>query len=331
MSFRSDSTSELITTRGEPPSCSRCNERPTIIYKKYSGERLCKRCFVESFELRVYRTITRYKMFRVDDRILVAVSGGKDSLSLLHVLSKLEARFPKSELLAVTIDEGISGYREEAVEIARRFCRQLGVEHHVFTFKELYNCTMEDVVAKGYAKSIGLKACSICGVLRRHALNLAARLLGATVIATAHTLDDVVQTYFMNLLRGDKLDVTLCERREGNGVIPRVSPFKLTPQNEVVLYAYLNKIPFQEVPCPNASSSQRELVRNFLSKFEDTYPGSLFTALRAIEELITNQVSSKEGQRTCDLCGQPSSRAVCRACEIVEVIGLVTNVQYRAT
>jgi tRNA(Ile)-lysidine synthase TilS/MesJ len=77
-------------------------------------------------------------MLKYDDRIAVAVSGGKDSVSLLHILAKSERKFPKASLVAVTVDEGIKGYRDEALKIAANDCRKLSVEHHVVSFKKLY-------------------------------------------------------------------------------------------------------------------------------------------------------------------------------------------------
>ncbi|MCS7143035.1 MAG: TIGR00269 family protein [Aigarchaeota archaeon] len=296
--------------------CSRCEGEPPVTHRRYSGESLCRSCFVESFVKRVYKTIYRYKMFKEDDTIMVAVSGGKDSLSLLKVLSEVERRFDRVRLISVTIDEGIRGYRDESLEVAGNFSRSLGIEHHVLSLKELYGHSVDEVIDGGLHRTLNLKACSVCGVLRRQALDKAAKLLGATVIATAHTLDDIVQTYIMNLLRGDRPTTPLSERRGGEGVVPRVSPFKLTPQDEVVLYAYLNKIPFQEVPCPHSSSSQREPIKEFLSRFEATYPGTLYTALRTIEEMIAISGRENRDMRTCERCGHPTSRRLCRACEI---------------
>lgn len=98
---------------------------------------LCKRCFTQSVEEKTRATIAKYQMFRFDDRIAVAVSGGKDSVSLLHVLAKIELRHPKARLVAVTVDEGIRGYRDEALKIAAENCEKLDVEHRVVSFKEL--------------------------------------------------------------------------------------------------------------------------------------------------------------------------------------------------
>lgn len=288
-----------------------------VYLRPYSGERLCKGCFIETFERRVYKTIVSYGLLRENDRIAVAVSGGKDSLALLRVLRKIEGRFPHAELVAITIDEGIPGYRDESIDIATRYCRGLGVEHHVLSFKQLFDATIQEAVEYGYTGRMGLKPCSLCGVFRRKALNIAAREIGATVIATAHTLDDIVQTYLLNILRGDPPHAPLGVRRRHDGpFVPRVSPFRLTPEEDVVMYSYLCGIPLQSTPCPYASDSQRDAIRSFLTGFEQSYPGSLYTALHYIEgKLMAREEIGGEGG-TCKLCGEPSSREICRACEL---------------
>src|SRR5450830_187563 len=94
--------------------CTVCKNRESFFQRKYSGERLCRKCFTQSIEAKVRATITKYHMLNFDDRLAVAVSGGKDSLSLLYILAKLKRYRPKASLVAVTVDEGISGYRAEA-------------------------------------------------------------------------------------------------------------------------------------------------------------------------------------------------------------------------
>jgi uncharacterized protein (TIGR00269 family) len=127
----------------------------------------------------------------------------------------------------------------------------------------------------------------------------------------------------MNILRGDLNHNALGIRREGEGVIPRVSPFRLTPQWEVILYAYYNGIPMQEVECPYGHASQRALIRSFLTEFEERFPGSLYAALMAIEGRLLSSQSGKEGiaeEGRCRFCGSLTFREVCRSCELISQI-----------
>ena len=127
-------------------------------------------------------------MFSPADHIAVAVSGGKDSLTMLMILKKLSAKFTQTKITAVTVDEGIAGYREEAVDLAKEYCDKLDVDHEIVSFKELYGDGLDDFL-KG--KTERMTACSYCGVFRRKAINIGAKRVGATKIATAHNLDDV--------------------------------------------------------------------------------------------------------------------------------------------
>ena len=296
--------------------CSSCGRRTPIYYRRYSGVRLCLTCFKEDFVKRVRRTISRYELLRYDDRILVAVSGGKDSLALLKVLYEIERDFPKSELLAALIDEGIDSYRLDGLRISREVANTLNIELHEFSFKDLYGFTLSEVVESGIAEKLKLHPCTICGVLRRKALITAARRLGATVIATAHTLEDVAQTYLLNLLRGEKNMRPIGLRREAENIIPRVAPLRLTPQREVALYAYLEGIPFQLRSCPYTHESMRDEIRNFLTLYDYRYPGSLYAFLSTFERILEKIPQPAEVNR-CEMCGEPTDRRICRACEIV--------------
>ena len=176
----------------------------------------------------------------------MAVSGGKDSLALLHILSKLKKYRPKTILTAVTVDEGIVGYRDEALEIAAQTCKRLEIPHHVVSFKELYGFSLDEIVAR--ARSRGeteLTACAYCGVLRRKAINAGARKVGANKVATAHTLDDEVQTDLMNIFHGDIMRLAK-EKPVTVEVHPllvqKIKPFCEIPENESALYAYVKKI-----------------------------------------------------------------------------------------
>ena len=296
--------------------CSSCGRRTPIYFRRYSGVRLCLTCFKEDFVKRVRRTISRYELLRYDDRILVAVSGGKDSLALLKVLYEIERDFPKSELLAALIDEGIDSYRLDCLRFSREVANTLNIELHEFSFKDLYGFTLSEVVESGIAEKLKLHPCTICGVLRRKALITAARRLGATVIATAHTLEDVAQTYLLNLLRGEKNMRPIGLRREAENIIPRVAPLRLTPQREVALYAYLEGIPFQLRSCPYTHESMRDEIRNFLTLYDYRYPGSLYAFLSTFERILEKIPQPAEVNR-CEICGEPTDRRICRACEIV--------------
>ena len=307
--------------------CSVCKRRDAFFFRPYSGEKLCKKCFLESIEAKVRTTIAKYKMFNFDDRIAVAVSGGKDSVSLLHVLTKMERLHPEASLVAVTVDEGIKGYRDEALEIAAANLQKLGIEHHVVSFKDLYGFTLDEIVARVRLKGgRELTPCAYCGVLRRRALNVAARDVGADKIATAHTLDDEVQTILMNIFRGDILRLAK-EKPVTDDVHPRfvqkVKPFCEIPEKESALYAYVKNVRFQDTPCPYASEALRNDVRLMFNRMEEKHAGTKFTVFKSIERIrpALDEIVKKDDLRDCVECGEPASSGLCRTCEMLRHIG----------
>jgi uncharacterized protein (TIGR00269 family) len=262
-------------------------------------------------------------MIKFDDHLAVAVSGGKDSLSILHILAKLRRSRPKTSLTAVTVDEGIRGYRDEALEIAASNCKKLEIPHHIVSFKELYGFTLDEIICRARQKGqTELTACAYCGVLRRKAINTGARQVKATKIATGHTLDDEVQTVLMNIFRGDIARLAK-EKPVTSEVhlmfVQKIKPFCEIPEKESALYAYVKKIAFQDTPCPYASEALRNDIRGMLNRMEEKHAGTKFTVSKAMERLrpaleITTQ---KDNFKTCAECGEPSALDLCKCCEML--------------
>ena len=301
----------------KPPLCTTCGSDVAVYHRPYSGEKLCKSCFIESIEERVRKAICRYDMFEPDDRIAVAVSGGKDSLTLLRILHKIEQRFPKSELIAVSVDEGLGEYRTEALERASRLCRKLGVEHVVRSFKQVFGYTVEE----GAELDEELGPCTYCGVFRRRVLNVVARELGADKLVTGHNLDDVAQTILMNLIRGNLLEFVRFGLDEAPHptLVRRVKPLMLVPEREVAFYAYLTGICFQRRTCPYFTLGFRNEVRNTLNRLEVMHPGIKFSILRGFERLRDALGERlKPSLRECKKCGEPTTGEVCQVCRLLE-------------
>ncbi len=303
--------------------CSLCG-RKAFYRRRYSGEVFCRTCYPEAFERRVQETITSKKMLRPTERLAVGVSGGKDSISLLHILFHLEKRFPAVQLVAVTIDEGIQGYRNEAIDIASSYAKRHGIEHYVLSFSSLYGHTLDRIAAR--ASELGQDTvCAYCGILRRKALNVAARNVAATKLATAHNLDDEAQSLLMSLLRGSVNELRQSERT-AKGTVPRVKPFMTSPEKEIALYAYLKRLRFQSVQCPYVHTSMRNEVRSFLDNIEEEHSGMKFNVPRTFEKLLSPVIHDRTTSK-CRSCGEPTMRQYCRACEVLENLGLAKNAQ----
>ena len=177
--------------------CQRCG-KSAVIYQKYSNAHLCKSHFIEDVERKIKRDIRKFKMIGRGEKIAVALSGGKDSISLLYVLHKVFKNRPDLEFMAITIDEGIKGYRAHTLEHAIRLTGELGISHIIRSFEDEFKTSLDALTLKKENA-----ACTLCGVLRKNILNKTARELGADKIAIGHNLDDESQTILMNYLRGD--------------------------------------------------------------------------------------------------------------------------------
>jgi uncharacterized protein (TIGR00269 family) len=308
--------------------CTLCGRKDAVFGRSYSGENLCGRCFCRTVEDRVRKTISRYEMLGPKDKIMVAVSGGKDSVTLLHILAKIEKAFPDVVLCAGTVDEGIGEYRDEALRIAEGNCRKLGVEQVVTSFKELFGYGLDEIVEliRGRGES-GLTPCSYCGVLRRKALNILAREAGVDKLVIAHSLDDETQTMLLNVVHGDPMRIVRSKPVLDvvhPKFVQRVKPLCMVPEKEVVFYAYLKGIKFQSIPCPYAQTALRNDIRTMLNRMEHKHAGTLFTVFNSIEKIRPALEASAEEVKLqdCKLCGEPTVGDLCRACQMLRELGV---------
>ena len=308
--------------------CTLCGRNEAVFGRSYSGENLCGRCFCRTVEDRVRKTISRYEMLGPKDKIMVAVSGGKDSITLLHILSKIEKAFPDVVLCAGTVDEGIRDYRDEALRIAEGNCRKLGVEHVVTSFKELFGYGLDEIVELIRKRGeSGLTPCSYCGVLRRKALNRLAREAGVDKLVIAHSLDDETQTMLLNVVHGDPMRIVRSKPVLDvihPKFVQRVKPLCMVPEKEIVFYAYLKGIKFQSIPCPYAQTALRNDIRTMLNRMEHKHAGTLFTVFNSIERIRPALEASAEEVKLqdCRLCGEPTVGDLCRACQMLRELGV---------
>lgn len=276
---------------------------------------------MKDVEERVRRTISKYDMLRFDDHLAVAVSGGKDSLTMLRILRKIERKFPKARLTAVTVDEGIRGYRAEAVKLAKKYCDELGVEHVVVSFQKLFGITLDELIRSKKE----LSPCSYCGVLRRRAIHVGAKKARANKIATAHNLDDEVQTVLLNIFHGDAKRIARVEPvlvDPANRFLERIKPMCEMPEKEIALYAYLTGIRFQSCPCPYLETALRNDIREMLNKIEQKHPGTKFTVFRSMERIrhyLKASVPSIE-LKSCSKCGEPTTQDICEVCRTLDAV-----------
>lgn len=301
--------------------CSKCGKN-AVTFRPYSGEYLCKGCFTKSIEARVRRSIAARKMLNEEDKIAIGLSGGKDSMVLLHLMKRIEEKFPRSSLVAITIDEGISGYREQSIEIARKNASALGVPHSIYTFKEIFAHTIDEIMCDEHVKQLGVSACAFCGSLRRRALNQKARELGATRLAVGHNLDDEAQSVLLNVFRSDihRLARLLQDTSERNdSFVPRIKPLRSIPEREIILYAYYKGIEFHSQPCPYSFNVLRGDIESILNELEYKRPGTKYSVLKFLDNLTPSlrHYCTDTGFSRCEQCGEPSSGKICNVCKLM--------------
>lgn len=295
------------------PSCALCGE-PAVLFQPERQRHLCGTHLVADVETRVAATIREENLFRPGDRIAVGLSGGKDSTALLLVLSRLLPHLPETELTAITIDEGIAGYRADTIRSAEALTRRLGVEHHLVSFRDLVGRDL-DTILLGREH----QACTICGILRKKALMDAARACGATVIATGHNLDDEAQSVLMNALRGD---LPRLVRNAGAGrqalFLPRVKPLAAVAEKEIAAYLFVQDF-FPVLPeCPYTRYALRAEVRGLLTGVEGRYPGTMAHLVESKKKIerYTAGVPLMEPLHPCRECGDPCSGDLCQVCKL---------------
>ncbi len=216
--------------------CDKCS-KDAIIFMRYNGSHLCSQHFSASVERRVKKELREQVDLDHKKHIAVAVSGGKDSSSALILIKKIIGVRRDVRLSAITIDEGISGYRPAAIGKVRDLCARLEIEHTVVSFKDVIGADMDDI-----ARDLGERTpCAYCGVFRRRCMNKAARDIDADVLATGHNLDDITQAILMNFTRGDieRLARLGPHSKVQPGLIPRILPLRLVPEKETYLYAFV--------------------------------------------------------------------------------------------
>jgi cytoplasmic tRNA 2-thiolation protein 1 len=302
--------------------CSKCQKIQGIYFRPYSGEYLCRSCFITSIEEKTSRIISKFSMINYGDKIAVGVSGGKDSLSLLLVLNNIFERKKTNDIIAITIDEGIDGYRNESLRIVKDFCSKLNIKNEFFSYKELFGLNMDESML--LRPSEKMTSCSICGTFRRRAIDIAADYVGANVIATGHNLDDHLQSFMINIIAGDVNRIGWIYPEPiyyGKNELKKIKPFIEIYEREIVFYALQQNIPFQSEQCPYQDESIRSEIREFFNSLEETRSGAkynTYNSLLKISKILKNYDNSVKNK--CRICGHDSTRPVCSVCKNIKIL-----------
>ncbi|MCO8244290.1 TIGR00269 family protein [Haladaptatus sp. AB643] len=317
--------------------CDKC-DREAVMHAAYSGLHLCDDHFCRSVEKRLRRRIRDDDLLPAsatpdDPQVwLIGLSGGKDSVVLTKILHDTFTEDPRIELLALTIHEGIEGYRDKSLDACLELTDDLDIRHEVVSYEEEFDLRMDDVVQKDPES---MAACAYCGVFRRDLLSKYAEEYGADKLLTGHNLDDEAETALMNFLEGDvaqvakHFDASLAgfdERSEQDEFVPRAKPLRDVPEKEVALYAHLENLPAHITECPHSSEAYRGEIQKLMLSLEENHPGTRHSIMAGYEELAklaADEFGAGEGKRElneCERCGAATTRDVCRKCALVDAI-----------
>lgn len=300
-----------------PTPCVICRVERAVIKRPKNHQKLCKTCFIRIFEEEVHHTIISSKLFYPGERVAIGASGGKDSTVLASVLKTLNERHNYGlDLVLLSIDEGIKGYRDDSLETVKRNAQQYDMPLKIVGYDELYGWTMDQVVG-----TIGKKGnCTYCGVFRRQALDRGSKMLDIKHVVTGHNADDVAETVLMNLLRGDlpRLSrATSIVTGNSSSDVKRSKPLKYSYEKEIVLYAHHKKLDYFSTECIYSPEAFRGSARTLIKSLEKVRPSAILDIVRSGEDMA-RLVPGAEPDK-CGCAGKPTQ--VAEAPEEEEVSG----------
>ncbi|MGL6297690.1 MAG: TIGR00269 family protein [Methanobacteriaceae archaeon] len=266
---------------------------------------------------RINHLINEYELIKDGELIAVALSGGKDSVLTLVALSKFqEESSTEFEIVAISVDEGIHGYREHGLELARNLTEELGIKLIETSIASDFGFTLDEIYSKFKSP------CIPCGVFRRNILNKTAYSIGANKIATGHNLDDEIQSFLMSFIRGDTVKFSKFGPELDAihpKLVPRIKPLWNTPEKEVGMWAVLNNKEIHLDECPYSSLSLRSKIKGFLNHCEEEKPGTKVNILESFKKNL-NFPKQVANLNECEICKEPTSGKVCKTCEMVAII-----------
>ncbi|SDJ80304.1 TIGR00269 family protein [Halovenus aranensis] len=324
--------------------CDKCGA-DAVLHAAYSGLHLCEEHLCASVEKRVHRRIRDDNLLPKDatpedpETWVIGLSGGKDSVVLTDILFDTFEADPRVELVALSIHEGIDGYRDESLDACKELTADRDIRHEVVSYADEFDIRMDEV-AEDDPKD--MSACAYCGVFRRDVLSRYADDLGADKLLTGHNLDDEAETALMNFLEGDitqiaqQFDASLGPfggdehghtRGDSGEFIPRAKPLRDIPEREVALYARLRELPAHITECPHSSEAYRGEIQELLYELEERHPGTRHSIMAGYEKLAALAASEHRSESPnfdeCENCGGPTTGDLCRKCGLLDALEAV--------
>jgi len=306
--------------------CRKCGEK-AVINMRHHKLSLCQEHYLDWLPTYVEYSIQKYEMFTRQQRILIAVSGGKDSLSLWDILGRL-GYSADGLYIGLGIDEGIQ-YSAESERLTRMFAEQRGLRLHVVNFRDEFGESVPELSSR--TRRGKDKPCSVCGTSKRHVMNQVALKEGYDILVTGHNLDDETATLFSNTLNWIPGYLTRQAPVLDNdlpGTVRKAKPLCRIYEREMAAYALLRGIEYIYEECPFSAGSNTIYYKEILNKLEKDRPGdklSFYIAYLQAKEngLFAHQADPElENIHACPNCGQPTTApdecAFCRMFSVKE-------------
>ncbi len=303
--------------------CRKCDQKAVINMRQHKLA-LCKEHFLAWIPEQTQRFIEKYQMFSYQEKILVAVSGGKDSLSLWDILWRLGYQVD-GLYIGLGIDEGIH-YSDESHRLTVEFAAERGLKLHVVDIEKEYGQPIP-VIAKNTTRGRG-KPCSVCGLSKRHVMNWVARDGGYHVLVTGHNLDDEAAVLFantMNWIPGYLVRQSPVLEANRPGLVRKVKPLCRIYEREMAAYALLRGIEYIYEECPFAEGSKQIYYKELLNQLEADRPGAKLAFYLSYLQAKDNGLFAPQADpgvehlHSCPSCGQPTSApGECAFCRMVE-------------
>jgi uncharacterized protein (TIGR00269 family) len=303
------------TGRGNVMRCRRCRE-PAVIEVRRHNAAFCQPCFIRHFHEQVKRPVKSHDMFRPDDRVLVCVSGGKDSLALWDVLLDLGYR-----ATGMYLGLGIGEYSVRSGEVCRAFARDRQAELIHVDLAEEYGYDIPTAGRKGSRST-----CSVCGLSKRYVFNRVALDHGFDVVATGHNLDDEAANLLGNTLRWQTEYIArqhpVLPQREG--MVKKVKPLHRLSELETAAYAFLRRIDYVVEECPLVAGNTQLRYKEAMNALEAASPGTKAQFFLGYLEKAAPLFRSEDTAELspCERCGQPTTGRFCAFCRArAQVLG----------
>lgn len=258
------------------------------------------------------RNIKREKMFKPNDRILVVVSGGKDSMALWHILLKLGYN-----VTGMYINLGICGYSDRSQEVVERFSQANNAPVIIKNIEKEYGFSIPAL-----AREIRRSTCSLCGTIKRYLFNKVALDGGFNAVATGHNLDDEAATLLGNVLswqEGYLARQSPVLPSTHPKLVKKVKPLYTLTERENLAYVLFNGIEFIHEECPHALGASSILYKEILNKLEDESPGTkqrFLTNFYKKGKKFFEKYSEPVKLNECKICGQVTTAEICSFCRL---------------